>query len=831
MGVNLAIIGQDRLIGQNGTKEEGYSIMEFSEFCKKFYIERNTIKQIDSQHRFISELFYASGSMFFEKPVIHNDHDKYWTARSLFAGRRGLTDVMRDSFPKEFNEERFVTYFKERISVKSLKRIAQKFGVVTEQVNHVFLLMAICKQLQVIIYDDCDTEDQYHNIVLSEYNNLLQESNINKPDSIIAPKVRIPFPMDNNTINTSHIRLWLPDAELATEEQAEFKSYTPTKSICNFMDSESNIWGISSAKGAGKTYLLQKMRRDMNDYAIPQFHKLSRENEWGTESVRLDPILLEKADLLQLAGLWKVAILCLVINCVESPNKEDFIRKEVVRKRLSNDIVFLLENAESNTRLNEIINGILVDSNWRSSISTCYTILSNLCKQIINNRENKGNPIMIFIDKVDQAVLQPGAEIPDCHDCYKDTKYDNCQEKGKGIKYCLEECRGCCYGCEIYQSARAGEEIRIYGTKYGKRYEHISQWQHLQLALVIAVDTIRLDFEARIQIYYAIRQEAFNAEENLLGANAPKITNHIMVLHYTRGEQERIFNNTIKIQHADYLFNPRLIDSDNYAEAFIGIDKLCHPYVSGKSETIFECIYRHSFDRAREIQHIGDELAVNLEKIRKIESQAKREELVKEIIELTSANLLFTSSASSASGTRTYYSDKQILLRNYWANPDNFKNFIQKIDRNLLFMEDLASICKNINNNPNCNKNCRETNCEHHPFSMLYQIGLLGRASFNANIEKDGVQTFIPSKDITYYRDKAEIFPSDDVLFILHPALTKCIEHNIRGSSIMHFKGFILGNGLKIPRSLHRELLDNKKKMEKKSFEAMYYSKPDTVSH
>lgn len=597
------------------------------------------------------------------------------------------------------------------------------------------------------------------------------------------------------------------------------------------MNPESNIWGISSAKGVGKTYLIQKMRRDMNDYAIPQFHKLSRENEWGTESVRLDPVFLEKADLLQLAGLWKVAILCLVINCVESPDKEIIIGKEVSRKRLTDDIIYLLEKAEVNTRLNEIINGILIDSNWRSSISKCYAILCKLCKQIINSREYADNPIMIFIDKVDQAVLQPGAEIPECHDCYKDTKYNDCQEKERGVKYCLEECRGCCYGCELYQSTHAGEEVRIYGAKYGKRYEHISQWQHLQLALVIAVDTIRLDFEAKIQIYYAIRQEAFNAEENLLGANAPKITSHIMILHYSKEEQEKIFNNTIKIQHANYLFNPSLIDNNNYAEAFIGINRLCHPYVAGKDETIFECIYRHSFDRAREIQYIGDALAVNLEKIRTMESQTKREEKVKEIIESTSANLLFLSSATSTSGNRTYYSDKQILLRNYWANPDNFKKFIQEIDRNLLFMEDLACICKKINNNPNCNKNCKEINCEHHPFSMLYQIGLLGRASYNANIEKDSIQTFIPSKDITYYRDKAEIFPSNDTLFILHPALTKCIELNIRGSSIMHFKGFILGNGLKIPRSEHRKLLNDRKTMDKESFEVLYYSKPDAISH
>lgn len=805
--------------------------MDFSLFCKNFFVDQNKIKNIDSYHRFIGELFYAGGSDYFETKIIRKETPKYWTARSLFTGDRKLTEEIRNSFPPNFNEKNFVTYFKDRISEKSLNKIANNFGIVTDEICKEILLMALCKQFQIFIYDDDDSDHQYLNIVDKEYNRLLQEYNVAKLSPLILSKAK-PLSMRNqNAIRKAPINLWLPDAELAIEEQAELKSYTYTNSIGDFMNPESNIWGISSAKGVGKTYLLQKLRRDMNDYAIPKFHKLSKENEWGTESIRLDPILLEKADLSQLEGLWKVAILCLVINCVECPNKENIIVRELSRKRLPDDIVCLLETSESAIRLYDIVNRILVDSNWRSSISKSYIILSTLCKQIINRREYLDNPIMIFIDKVDQAVLQPGAEIPECHDCYKDTKYDDCQEKEKGLRYCLEECRGCCYGCEMYQSTYAGAEIRVYGAKYGKRYEHISQWQHLQLALVIAVNTIRLDFEAQIQIYYAIRQEAFNAEENLLGANAPKITNHIMTLHYSKEEQEKIFNNTIKIQPDDYLFNPNLIKNNNYAEAFIGIDRLCHPYVKGEDETIFECIYRHSFDRAREIQYIGEALAVNLEEIKKMDSQTKRAEKVKEIIESTSANLLFLSSASSTSGNRTYYSDKQILLRNYWANPENFKNFIQEIDRNLLFMDDLAFICRKINNNEKCAKNCRQTNCEHHPFSMLYQIGLLGRASYNANIEKDSVQTFISSKDITYYRDKAEIFPSNDTLFILHPALTKCIELNIRGSSIMHFKGFILGNGLKISRNKHRELLDNKKKMDKESFETMYYSKPNIISH
>lgn len=803
--------------------------MNISTFSKKFYIEAHVIKNIDSQHKFIGELFYVCGSNFFSKRITTSD-EKYWTARSLFNGKRALTVEMKESFPSELDEKKFVDHFLKLINDKSIKRIAKNFSVDTNEIEKELFLTALCKQFQAIIHDESDYDDSI-NIVKEEYIWLSKKTNENESNSIVSTSPHIQTVYENSKRENS-ISLWLPDAELATEEQSGFEGYTHTKSIDDFMNSESNIWGIRSAKGVGKTYLLQKMRRDMNKYAIPQCHKLSKNNEWGTESVRFDnPALLEKSNLIQLAGLWKVSILCLVINCIECPNKQGTISKVLSGKKLPEDIDFTLKNAELYTNLNEIMNRILLGSNWRSTILTSYTILRSLCNQIIRSRsENVGDPIMVFIDKVDQSILQPGAEIPECNDCYKDTKYDNCKEKNKGMKYCLEECRGCCYGCEKFQSAYAGEELRIYGAKYGKRYEHISQWQHIQLALVLATDNIRLDFKSTIQIYYGIRQEAFNAEENILGANAPKIKAHTKTLHYSKEEQEKIFNNTIKIQHPNYLYNPKLIEKGNFAEAFIGINRLCHPYVTGADESIFECIYRHSFDRAREIQYIGNVLATNLDEIRNKKTQSEREEKVKRIIETTAADLLFLSSSTSASGNRTYYNDKQILLRNYWANPDNFKNFIQEIDRNLLFMEDLGRICKKINNYSDCCINCQEANCEHHPFSMLYQIGLLGRVSYNLNINSDSEQVFISSKDITYYRDKAEIFPNKDTIFVIHPALTKCIENNIRGSSIMHFRGFILGKGLTIPREKHKKLLDDRKSMDRANFEIMYYSKPESTT-
>ena len=198
----------------------------------------------------------------------------------------------------------------------------------------------------------------------------------------------------------------------------------------------------------------------------------------------------------------------------------------------------------------------------------------------------------------------------------------------------------------------------------------------------------------------------------------------------------------------------------------------------------------------------------------------------KKIIEDTAAKLLFLTSGVSTSGNRTYYFDKQILLQNYWSTPENFHNFIREIDRNLLFVDDLTFVCKKINKKYDCDyHNCKESGCALQPFSMLYQIGLLGMITLSPNTKSSITQHFIESKEITYYRNESMIFPSDETIFALHPALTKCIEKSVRMASIMHFNKFILGKGLSIPRDKVISLLTDKKRMNKETFESEYYSK------
>ena len=61
----------------------------------------------------------------------------------------------------------------------------------------------------------------------------------------------------------------------------------------------------------------------------------------------------------------------------------------------------------------------------------------------------------------------------------------------------------------------------------------------------------------------------------------------------------------------------------------------------------------------------------------------------------------------------------------------------------------MTLICQELNGSLNCDfKRCREMGCKYHPFSMLFQLGLLGVASSNINNEADGVQEFKDSHSI-----------------------------------------------------------------------------------
>lgn len=142
-------------------------------------------------------------------------------------------------------------------------------------------------------------------------------------------------------------------------------------------------------------------------------------------------------------------------------------------------------------------------------------------------------------------------------------------------------------------------------------------------------------------------------------------------------------------------------------------------------ESVFDSIFRHSFDRAHDIQEYGRVLTEHMPEIKKIATVLGRGEKVKELIEETAAELAFNNDPSLASGNVCYYYEKISMLPNFWAQTNNFKRLLSLFDRNLMFIRDVHDVCKKFNGLSRCKGNCKKCDAIHHPFSMLYKLGML----------------------------------------------------------------------------------------------------------
>ena len=149
-----------------------------------------------------------------------------------------------------------------------------------------------------------------------------------------------------------------------------------------------------------------------------------------------------------------------------------------------------------------------------------------------------------------------------------------------------------------------------------------------------------------------------------------------------RKSREKFFYECIGNQDPDYLFEPSLAKMDGMEEeAFVGVKTLCHPYNLALSESVFDSIFRHSFDRAHDIQEYGRVLTEHMPEIKKIATVLGRGEKVKELIEETAAELAFNNDPSLASGNVCYYYEKISMLPNFWAQTNNFKRLLSLFDR------------------------------------------------------------------------------------------------------------------------------------------------------
>ena len=648
------------------------------------------------------------------------------------------------------------------------------------------------------------------------------------------------------------VSIWLPDAEQAKGDATRFNTFTRTDLISEFLESDSNYWGISSVKGIGKTFVLQIKRISLTKEAVcfPHYEKPSSANNWATESIQITNIDVKFwHNFNNGVLLWRYLIICYTLCNLVNYHKYEQSRYEIdelkdklleykAKNKISEQTYDFCTESEF-TKLNAIFAHIQLsiknDSNWEEKFHDEYDQLGLLHKKIESClKKIKRKYIAIFIDKIDQSIKLANAEMPaDCAECQKCKKISSCYKDGDFGEHCFSSNKvcatQCCFGCEVYTAEHySNNNLRIY-INQGKSspWEHINKWQYLQLTLIYAAYQVKESFAGLIKIYYTVRQEAFFCESTLLGEHRKKINMLTMKLHYSKDEQEQIFLDCIRNQDDSLLYNPELKNIvGREEEALLGINGFCHPYVKNATESVFECIYRHSFDRSRDIQLYGDMLTHNIKEIRSITDWQERTEKIKRLIEDFAKQLAYEIKKGDNSVLLSYYHEKLQFMPNYWTINDNIENLLMKIDRNILFKDDVMRMCAEINGKQNCTYNdCLLKDCKYHPFSFLYKLGLVGKIVVNNNTTNDERQDFIEAEDVTYIKEKDCIYSDNNMIYLVHPALTKSIEKNIVHKNIKHFNGFIIGKDIMVPQEKLIELLRDKEILPADEFEKKYFGK------
>ena len=160
-------------------------------------------------------------------------------------------------------------------------------------------------------------------------------------------------------------------------------------------------------------------------------------------------------------------------------------------------------------------------------------------------------------------------------------------------------------------------------------------------------------------------------------------------------------------------------------------------------------------------------------------------------------------------------------MPSFWADPENFEHLLNKIDRNLLFLEDMREICQEINCVDEC-PNCGCETCLHHPFSVLKNLGMLGYIVLSENSLPYSMENFLSARDVTYFHDEDCLQINENTMYLIHPALTKSIE-KLKNRKIMHFSGFLIGKNIQVNQRILRTIFEDKRLLTKHDFERKYY--------
>ena len=236
-------------------------------------------------------------------------------------------------------------------------------------------------------------------------------------------------------------------------------------------------------------------------------------------------------------------------------------------------------------------------------------------------------------------------------------------------------------------------------------------WHSMQIGLMEAAwNCMRTNHH--IKIYSSVRIEAY---KNYNSANSQSLSGEVIEIAYDKNELEELLN-TLSNYYEEKDFDD-----------FIGFKDFINP-LTNRIERVIDYIYRHTTGTPRNLVKII--LALNLEKSKRKTFDFNK---LREIVNAVSHESI----APNTIAENTLFLDSL-------SKPSEIQRFFSLIHRNILYKDELKSICRKFNNIDDSIENgddsflhsksdILENDCKNcfdchlsHPFCELSNIGLLG---------------------------------------------------------------------------------------------------------
>ena len=458
--------------------------------------------------------------------------------------------------------------------------------------------------------------------------------------------------------------------------------------------------GICGCKGMGKTFLLKAKR--MSIMKDSSYLILPQNQLVDTPG----PIILNHGQIKFLSSYSNWVALWIFSLCAYILSQNEFadIRTDNNLADLSNDIVDIIK--KPNDGVYHVLGRLLAKEqvDLLRTATTASSVLFQLTQQI--NRQ-----VVVFVDKLEEPFNRGYYKI-------------------------------------------AGSSASAEG-KYNS-----SIWAYAQLAFAEAV-YMMYSGRHHIKVFYSIRQEALFGGEQISREFSKIKKEMISQIEYDYYDLKKMFEKYISLESDDNLYDSKYKKS-NPPMALCGISKIKHR--SGKVESLWSYIYRHSLGRPRDIMEIGIALYNNIvakEKNKK-STRTDRVRVCRHWINQISTRIC----KEYIYGLEPFMGfDDNIIFS------QKIEDFLSLLPTNVFTKESTINYCHLAN----CNSSGYD--CPHckmtHFFSTLYNIGLLGYV-YKSSSEL-GYKNSIKHIGDSIFDATAQTIP-EGVLYYVHPGVGNMIQ-------------------------------------------------------